>query len=219
MRRKEINVRLHRLAWGVVVAALLLFPAGAPSGAGIPPGSPDLLQAENFQAGNLLVAAPGMADPRFRKSVILLVKHDASGAFGLVLNRTLGTVDISMLLGGKKPAGPRKSREVLLHYGGPVQATKGFVLYASDKPLPNSIRVGKRIAVSSDASLLNAIARGEGPEKMMIALGYAGWRPGQLKAEMRRGDWFTAPAEEDILFDESHPTKWRRAMDRRFRTL
>ena len=123
MRRKEMIVRLRRLAWGIAAAVLLLFPAGAPSGAGIPPGSPDLLQAESFQAGNLLVAAPGMADPRFRKSVILIVKHDVSGAFGIVLNRTIGTVDISMLLRGKKPSGPRQSREVLLHYGGPVQAT------------------------------------------------------------------------------------------------
>lgn len=218
MRRKEMNVRL-RLAWGIVVASLLLFSVGAPSGAGIPPDSPDLLQAKNFQVGNLLVAAPGMADPRFRESVILVVKHDASGALGLMLNRTLGSVDISRLLRGKKPAGPGKSREVLLHYGGPVQPTRGFVLYTSDKLFPKSIRVGKRLAVSFDASLLQAIARGEGPDKMMIALGYAGWRAGQLKAEMRRGDWYTAPAEMDILFDESHPTKWQRAMDRRFRTL
>jgi putative transcriptional regulator len=92
-------------------------------------------------------------------------------------------------------------------------------LYASDVPYPDSIPVGKGVAVSSAASLLQAIARGEGPKKMMIALGYAGWGPGQLEAEMRRGDWFTAPASVDILFDDHYPTKWKRAMERRFRTL
>lgn len=210
---------LPRLAWSLLAVAVLLFPAGAAPRAGIPPGSPDLLQANVFQAGNLLVAAPGMGDPRFRESVILIVKHDRSGAFGLVLNRTLGEVDISLLLRGVTRGKRGEAKNVLLHYGGPVQATTGFVLYASDDPYPNSIRVGKRVAVSSDASLLRAIARGEGPEKMVIALGYAGWAPGQLEAEIRRGDWFTAPAGEDILFDKDIPTKWERAMERRFRTL
>ncbi len=219
MHRKKMTGRPRRLVSGLIAAALLYVPVSAPLNARIKPGSPDLLQAESFQAGNLLVAAPGMGDPRFREGVILVVKHDASGAFGLVLNRTLGTVDISMLLQGKKPERSGKTREIVLHYGGPVQARKGFVLYASDVPYPDSIPVGKGIAVSSAASLLQAIARGEGPKKMMIALGYSGWGPGQLEAEMRRGDWFTAPASEDILFDEHYPTKWKRAMKRRFRTL
>lgn len=219
MHRKKMTARPRRLVSALIVAAFLVIPAGAPPIARIKPGSPDLLQAKSFQGGNLLVAAPGMGDPRFRKGVILVVKHDPSGAFGLVLNRTLGTVDIAMLLQGKKSEGSKKTREIVLHYGGPVQARKGFVLYASDVSYPNSIPVRKGIAVSSAASLLQAIARGEGPKKMMIALGYAGWGPGQLEAEMRRGDWFTAPAGEDILFDHQYPTKWKRAMERRFRTL
>lgn len=219
MHRKKMTARPRLLVLGLIATAFLLIPAGAPPGARIKPGSPDLLQAGSFQAGNLLVATPEMGDPRFREGVILVVKHDSSGAFGLVLNRTLGTVDITLLLQGEKPEGARKKREIVLHYGGPVQARKGFVLYASDVPYPDSIPVGKGIAVSSATSLLQAIARGEGPKKMMIALGYAGWGPGQLEAEMRRGDWFTAPASEDILFDDHYPTKWKRAMERRFRTL
>ncbi len=219
MLRKGTTVRLGRLLAGAFAAALFLFPAGSAPGAAAQPESPDLLQAGSFQTGHLLVASPGMRDPRFREAVILVVRHDASGAFGLVLNRTLGSVDISMLLPEKKFDPSKKEVEIDLHYGGPVQARKGFVLYLGDVPFPNSTQVGKRVAVSSDASLLKAIARGEGPEKMMIALGYAGWGPGQLEFEMRRGDWFTAPAGEDILFDKNQETKWKRAMERRFRTL
>ncbi len=219
MPRNEKTTLLGRLIAGVLVAASILFLEGAPPGAVVGRESPDRFQAERFHAGELLVAAPGMRDPRFRRAVILLVEHSAKGAFGLVLNRPMGSVDISRMLPKKKAGELRKEVEIDLHYGGPVRSRTGYVLYEDKKHFPNSIRVGKNIAVSSDASILNAIARGEGPKKIMIALGYSGWGPGQLETELRRGDWFTAPASDDILFGKSEKTKWERAMARRFRTL
>jgi putative transcriptional regulator len=160
-----------------------------------------------------------MRDPRFKETVILLVRHNESGAFGLVVNRVVGVVKISEILKRLGMKAPENSAEIAVHYGGPVQPEAGFVLYSTDFKFPRSYRVSEKFAVSKDATILRNVALGKGPRQIMFAVGYSGWGAGQLEAEMRLGAWYTAPAEEDILFDENQDTKWTRAMKRRFRTL
>lgn len=212
-------VSLSRFIGASLAAVAVLFASGASPGEGLRSGTADHREHKTSRAGKLLVAAPSMRDPRFRKTVILVVRHDSSGAFGLVVNRVLGTAKLSDILKGLGLEAPEEADEIVVHYGGPVQPQSFFVLHSTEPKLPNAYRVSEKIAVSSGPAILRAIALGEGPRKTMFALGYAGWGPGQLEAEMRRGGWFTAPADEDILFDDSQETKWMRAMARRFRTL
>ncbi len=218
--RERVALILSRL-FGVSLAVVtILFPVWAPPDAVVVrPGTGGRGEARTFYAGQLLVAAPSMLDPHFEKTVILLVRHDESGAFGLVVNRVLGTVKLSRLLERLGINPPEDAGELVLHYGGPVQPQSVFVLHSAELKFPNSYSVSEKMAVSSDAAALRAIALGKGPRRAMVAVGYAGWGSGQLEAEMRQGAWYTAPADEDILFDESQDTKWERAMERRFRAI
>lgn len=220
MHRERKSLSVSRLFCAGLAAVVMLFPLGPrPDAAVIPRGMPGDGGVRTFYAGQLLVAAPGMRDPRFQKTVILLLRHDESGAFGLVLNRVLGTVKLSLLLDKLGIDPPEGAVEVVLHYGGPVQPNSVFVLHSAELKFSNSLRVNEKVAVSTDPAILRAIALGKGPRQVMLAVGYAGWGPGQLESEMKLRAWFTAPAEEDILFDHSYETKWERAMARRFRTL
>jgi putative transcriptional regulator len=109
--------------------------------------------------------------------------------------------------------------QVNIHYGGPVSPDTGFVLHTTEHKLNVIHDVGENVAISPVDAVLRAMARGKRPEKIVIAVGYAGWGAGQLESEMRRGDWYTAPADPDILFDDDHASKWNRAMERRFRVM
>ena len=169
--------------------------------------------------GELLVARPGMPDERFRQSVILLVEHSEKGAFGLIVNRLAQRISLSALFRSFGINGPRDLSQVNIHYGGPVSPDSGFVLHTKEHELEAVHDVGKNVAISTVDAVLRAIARGRRPEKIVIIVGYAGWGAGQLESEMRRGDWYTAPADLDILFDHDHTSKWSRAMERRFRVM
>ena len=169
--------------------------------------------------GELLVARPGMPDVRFRQSVILLVEHSEKGAFGLIVNRVAQRIPLSALFRSFGIKAPRDLSEVNIHYGGPVSPDTGFVLHTREHELNVIHDVGENVAISPVDAVLRAMARGKRPEKIVIAIGYAGWGAGQLENEMRRGDWYTAPADPDILFDDEHASKWNRAMERRFRVM
>ncbi len=202
-----------------LAAGLVLLPVVAPSQVVERPGagSPDRIGTSH--AGELLVATPRMRDPRFRKTVILLVRHSRKGAFGLVLNRVVGKVKLARLLKGLDLKAPEDVGEINVHYGGPVDPESGFVVHSLEREAKPGFRVSETVGVSPVNAILRAIALGEGPRRIVFAVGYAGWGPGQLDAEMRRGDWYTAPADQDILFDEKQNTKWKRAVERRFQTL
>ncbi len=173
-----------------------------------------------YHEGKLLVARPGMPDGRFRRSVILLVEHSERGAFGLILNRVAQKMPLSALFRSFGIEAPRGDMgRVDIHYGGPISPDTGFVLHTRERELGVAHKVGENVAVSPVDSLLRAMARGRRPEKIVIVVGYAGWGGGQLESEMRRGDWYTAPADPDILFDGDHASKWSRAMERRFRVM
>jgi putative transcriptional regulator len=167
-------------------------------------------------AGQLLVATPELEDPRFTQTVIYMVRHDArSGAMGLVVNRQLGEVPMAVLL--SQSGLPREGAKgsVRLHVGGPVEATRIFVLHTDDYAGPDTVKVGNGVAITSDASILKSINDGKGPRRACFALGYAGWAPGQLEAEMKAGYWVAVPSDDAILFDDAYETKWDRAMAKR----
>lgn len=170
---------------------------------------------EHSLAGRLLVASPKMGDPRFFESVIYMVRHDATGAMGLVVNRPIGVGPISKLLEefGEEAGGGEV--EILLHYGGPVERRMGFVLHSTDYVGEGTIVVDDGVALSSNLDVLKAIDAGKGPERRLFAIGYAGWGAGQLEAELAAQDWYVVPADDRLIFDDSPEGKWQRAMAKR----
>ncbi|SRR6266571_1515530 len=166
-------------------------------------------------AGQLLVATDSLRDPRFVRTVIYMVRHDPSGALGLVVNRPLGTMPLARLLDSLGRSGEGVSGTIRLHYGGPVEPKRGFVLHTAEWAGEDSHVVQGGVALTTDPAIFEAIARGAGPRRLMVALGYAGWSPGQLEGEIEGGAWITVTADEALIFDEEASTKWDRAMARR----
>ena len=178
---------------------------------------PASTQAQNARlAGQLLVATPELEGPTFTRTVIYMVRYDArSGAMGLIVNRQLGEVPMAVLLkqSGLPSEGAKGS--VRLHVGGPVEATRIVVLHTDDYTGPDTVKVGNGMAVTAEPSILQAVAKGKGPRRARFTLGYAGWAPGQLEAEMEAGYWIVVPSDAAIVFDDANETKWDRAMAKR----
>jgi putative transcriptional regulator len=170
----------------------------------------------NSLVGQLLVAAPGMSDPRFSKTVIFLVRHDRNGAMGLVVNRVLGVGSAAKLLEGAgiDAEGVGGDAKVRVHYGGPVAPDRGFVLHSGDYAEEGTVEVTDRVSMTAAPRILHAIAKGKGPNRGFLAVGYAGWAPKQLESELARKDWVVVPSDGHLVFDTHMATKWRRAMDR-----
>jgi putative transcriptional regulator len=170
-------------------------------------------------SGRLLVATERLRDPRFQRTVIYMLRHDDDGAMGLVVNRPVGDVLLAQLLGGLGRNTAGVSGTIRVHLGGPVQPGVALVLHTKDWTVAESQVIRDGIALTRDPAILDAIAHGTGPKRSLLALGYAGWAPGQIEAEIARGDWVTVVGDEALLFDEEAATKWERAMARRPMTL
>ena len=163
--------------------------------------------------GQLLIAMPQMMDPRFARSVVYVCAHSGSeGAMGLVINKLFEAVTMDELLAHLKldPGTDARSRPV--HFGGPVEPGRGFVLHTTDYRENATLAVGDGIGVTATLDILRAIGKGEGPRRSLLALGYAGWAPGQLDAEMQANGWLSAPADADLVFDPDFDGKWQRAL-------
>ena len=163
-------------------------------------------------SNHLLVALPSLHDPHFARSVALVCQHDGDGAMGVVVNRaseyTLGEVLSQMGIGSDDQA--LCARPVL--HGGPVHQERGFVLHDGEREWESSLRVGQHLYLTTSRDILEAMAEGKGPEHVVVALGCAGWGAGQLEDELKENDWLTAEADDAILFDADHDTKWARAV-------
>lgn len=166
-------------------------------------------------AGQLLVASPEMKDPRFVETVIYMVKDDREGALGLVINRPLAKGPIQDLLKGFHADTQGVKGEIVIYYGGPVTPAAGFVLHSDDVLLDSSTEVKDGIAVTSDARLITAIGQGKGPRQALVIMGYAGWAPGQLEAELKAEAWVVVPADKKLIFGKDAEQKWRQALDKR----
>jgi putative transcriptional regulator len=196
--------------WSTRLALLCLALVAALPGAGWP-------QPRSVQSltGDLLVASEEMRDPRFARAVIYMIRHDASGAQGLVVNHPLGEVSLARLLGQMGIDRGGASGTVRLHRGGPVEARRLLVLHSGDYAGDGTAVVKDGVAVSVAPDVLRAIADGRGPSRTLFALGYAGWAPGQLESEIEAGAWYRATADHATLFDGDHDVKWERAVARR----
>jgi putative transcriptional regulator len=162
--------------------------------------------------GQLLIAMPSLDDPHFMRSVIYLCAHTPEGAMGIMLNRPLEQPSFEDLLRQLDIAPLPPARRIRLCAGGPVDHARGFVLHTADWIDEGSLRVDDSLALTASLDILKAIASGAGPRRGLLALGYVGWGPGQLDAEFQKNTWLSAPADEALVFDADHETKWRRAL-------
>ncbi|MFC7334310.1 YqgE/AlgH family protein [Rhodocista pekingensis] len=165
-----------------------------------------------FLTGQLLIAMPQMPDPRFARTVIYVCAHTADGAMGLVINRLFGGIGFADLLEQLDIEAECSLDHLSVHYGGPVEGGRGFVLHSTDYAREATMMVDDDVALTATVDILRAIAEGRGPKHALLALGYAGWGAGQLDAEMQNNGWLHAPADPDLLFDGDLETKWERAI-------
>ncbi len=167
----------------------------------------------HFLDGQILIAMPGMGDPRFHRSVIFLCAHSAEGAMGLIVNKPAPDLRFRDLLKQLGIESRTEVGEIRVHFGGPVEHGRGFVLHSADYQVGGaSLRVSDRFAMTATLDVLQDMARGTGPERALMALGYSGWGPGQLEGEIQANGWLTAPADPDLVFDLQDAGKWEAAL-------
>jgi putative transcriptional regulator len=175
--------------------------------------------ADSVPPGQLLVAAPRMGDPRFVGTVILVIQHGIGGALGVAINRPLADRPIAELLRaiGEDPGKAKGSLTVFL--GGPVEPSVGFVVHTRDYHVSETLVLDDHLAVTSPRLVLRDIAAGHGPRKYLFMLGYAGWGPNQLEAELSLGAWVTVPESPELVFDMDRAKVWQAAFARRTMSL
>jgi len=168
---------------------------------------------EGFLHGKLLIAMPGMPDPRFDKSVILMCSHSAEGALGVIVNKPIDQLAFRDLMVKMEIPVSEDAPRVPVAFGGPVETDRGFVLHTTDRVVASSsIAVTADIAMTSTIDMLRAIARGQGPRRWLFALGYAGWGPGQIESEIASNGWIHCDADLQLIFDSAANDKWQLAI-------
>lgn len=171
------------------------------------------MESPPFLSGRLLLAMPGMSDPRFDRAVIALAVHDENGAVGIGIGHTRAGIRFRALL---KQLGvdPGEAPDCAVHHGGPVEPGRGFVLHSEDWGGQDTVKVvgpNGNFGLTGTIDILKAIAEGRGPSRWLIALGYAGWGEGQLEEEMTRHGWYPAAGSPEILFDTPSDERWESA--------
>ncbi len=199
----------------VGLALSLLWTAPQPATAG-----------ENL-TGQLLVATPDLSDPNFSQTVVYMLRHDSTGALGLVVNRPMGAVPLDRLLslleghpeGEEGAAGSegdgqagQDGSDLLVYYGGPVEPYRAFTLHSRDVMFDDSVPVDDETAYNVQGEILHALAEGDGPSRLIFLLGYAGWGAGQLENELERGDWYVVEADPKLVFSKTPSHTWERAV-------
>jgi putative transcriptional regulator len=166
-----------------------------------------------YLEGQLLIAMPAMTDPRFERSVIYVCAHNAEGAMGLVVNKLFEEIDFEELLTQLEITPADSSPQMSIHFGGPVESQRGFVLHTAEYVGKGTVAVDDQVALTATLDILKELANGSGPRSNMLALGYAGWGPGQLEDEITDNAWLHAPFDEALVFDRDVDTKWQRALN------
>jgi putative transcriptional regulator len=171
------------------------------------------IEGANFLEGKLLIALPGMSDPRFEKTVVFMCAHSNEGAMGLIINKPvkdLGFQNMAARLGLTVTA---NTPDFPVLYGGPVETGRGFVLHSGDyESRESTMPVSEDISLTGTLDILRAIAEGRGPQRAIFALGYAGWGAGQIEDEIRLNGWVHCDADNAILFDANIDAKWAGAV-------
>jgi putative transcriptional regulator len=205
VKRSELHRR--RLVAGMGALALTAFADPDVPPAGSLPDAPPF-------AGSLLVAAPRMNDPRFVQTVILIARHDRTGAMGIAVNRPIGWRPLAEILAaiGQDTAGIAGA--IRIFAGGPVQPVAGFIVHSPDYRRAGTTEVSSVVAMTSDPAILVDIGHRRGPAKSLVAFGYAGWGAGQLEGEMDLGAWTICPGDATLIFDEDRADVWQDALGR-----
>jgi len=187
--------------WVLVFASVAAIAIGDPARAG------------ESLVGKLLVAAPSMPDPRFQQTVIYMCVHDDSGALGLIINRRVGLVSGAKVADQFHLEATPSKNEIPLHWGGPVDPERGFVLHSSEYTSDSTEALSADIAFSNDTRILVDLVEGHGPDSALLVLGYAGWGGGQLEFELKQDDWLVVPGEAAFVFGDDPDAMWRAALD------
>jgi putative transcriptional regulator len=177
-------------------------------------------QYGHFLDGKLLIAMPGIGDPRFERSVIFLCAHSSEGAMGIVVNKVAPNITFSELLERLEvlPAKgqirlPPSVSKIPVQFGGPVETGRGFVLHSSDYySADTTLPISDKVGLTATLDVLRAIAQGHGPKRSLLALGYAGWGPGQLENEIQRNGWLHCDSDEDVVFRLENEQKYAAAL-------
>ena len=169
-------------------------------------------ESEGYLTGQLLVAMPSMHDSRFAQTVIYMCAHSAEGAMGLVVNRLVNELTFPQLLQQLEIDTPGTGQEIRIHFDGPVESGRGFVLHSADYSQSGTIIVDENVGLTAIIDILRDIADGKGPDRSLLALGYAGWGPGQLDHEITQNAWLQVAADDMLIFGIDLERKWERAI-------
>src|SRR6476620_3776043 len=183
-------------------------------------GVGDNSSTDGYLDGQLLIAMPVMGDPRFERSVIYMCAHTSEGAMGIIVNRTAGSIDFPELLvrldiieKADQIKLPETAETMKVLKGGPVETGRGFVLHSSDFFIKDAtLRIDDGICLTATLDILKAIARGAGPKHAILALGYAGWAPGQLETEIQDNGWLHCAADSELIFGTDNGGKYEKAL-------
>jgi putative transcriptional regulator len=162
--------------------------------------------------GKLLIAMPFLPDPRFSHTVIYICGHDEQGAMGLIVNKGLPTVTFEELLEQMDVDVSLIKSQVPIHYGGPVEVGRGFVLHSTDYATESTVAIDNGFAMTATLDILRSMAINEGPRQSLLALGYVGWGAGQLEHEIQENGWLTIDANAELIFGSDLENKWRLAL-------
>lgn len=166
----------------------------------------------NYLTGQLLIAMPAMGDPRFSKSVIYMCVHNEEGAMGLIVNKLADELSFAELLTQLDIESLGVAPQLPIHFGGPVETGRGFVLHSAGYKQEGTIEVAEGMALTATIDILQDIAENRGPEKFLLALGYAGWGAGQLDGEIRQNAWLHVSDDPDLTFAADNDAKWEHAI-------
>jgi len=192
---------------GIIVAALYVLGFVSPS---IPTRAET--HEHNSLAGQLLIASPLMTSPAFSGTVIVIVRDEKEGAMGVVINRPIGDRPLASLLQASGEKVTADLGNVRVYSGGPVEPGVGFVIHTNDYQGRPTIRIDEKIALTSSPDILRDIGKHHGPQKSLIAFGYAGWAPGQLEGELTHGVWVMVPEDPALVFDTDRAEVWTEAL-------
>jgi putative transcriptional regulator len=182
--------------------------------------SADKSSARGYLDGQMLIAMPAMNDERFTRSVIYVCAHSSEGAMGIVVNQPAGNirfpdllVQLEVIPAAERIELPTKAEDVKVLKGGPVETGRGFVLHSADFFIENStLPIDEGICLTATLDILKAIARGNGPQSAILALGYAGWAPGQLEQEIQENGWLHCAADPELVFGSDIDRKYEKAL-------
>ncbi len=161
-----------------------------------------------YLTGRLLVAMPSVQDGCFNRSVIYVCAHNAAGAMGIIVNSAIQSISLAEIMEQLSIPVESVLPDMQVHFGGPVDAHRGFVLHSDDVRLDDSLLPGSGIAMTANINILKDMAQGKSPRHGFLTLGYAGWESGQLEAEIEMGSWIVAPASGAVVFEADNDVKW-----------